>query len=98
MSISSKGVQGETAIGGASGIVASGVITVQVFSDSADEGQIYEGEAIATGGQWSLGFVLSGPYVTAIAFDGDGNTSEFSIPRALGTGLTPRAYLPFVQK
>ena len=55
--------------------------TVEVFSDDADEGRIYEGTTTADGsGRFSFskpgGF--TGPNVTATATDADGNTSEFS--------------------
>jgi CSLREA domain-containing protein len=65
--------------------------TVEVFSDAQDEGAIYEGTTTANGsGNWTLtepgGF--SGPYLTATATDGDGNTSEFSTPISVGE-VTP---------
>jgi CSLREA domain-containing protein len=55
--------------------------TVEVFSDAADEGAIYEGTTIANAsGNWTLTKAggLTGPYVTATATDANGNTSEFS--------------------
>jgi len=60
--------------------------TVEIFSDMADEGAIYEGTTIAdASGRWSLskpaGF--AGPNLTATATDAAGNTSEFSSPFAV---------------
>ena len=57
--------------------------TVEVFSADDDEGQTYEGTAVANGsGAWALaaGHAFAGPYVTATATDGAGNTSPFSSP------------------
>lgn len=56
---------------------------IEVFSDAADEGAIYEGTTTANAaGNWTLTKPggLTGPYVTATATDGQGNTSEFSAP------------------
>ncbi|MGA9349284.1 MAG: CSLREA domain-containing protein [Anaerolineae bacterium] len=57
--------------------------TIEVFSDAADEGAIYEGTTTANAaGNWTFTKPggLTGPYVTATATDGQGNTSEFSAP------------------
>ncbi len=57
--------------------------TIEVFSDAADEGALYEGTATAnSSGNWTLTKAggLTGPYVTATATDANGNTSEFSAP------------------
>jgi parallel beta-helix repeat protein len=56
---------------------------IEVFSDSEDEGRVYEGSATSAGdGQWTRskagGFI--GPCLTATATDAEGNTSEFSEP------------------
>ncbi len=57
--------------------------TVEVFSDSSDEGEVYEGQTAADG---AGNFVfnkcapLTGPHLTATATDMAGNTSEFSSP------------------
>ena len=55
--------------------------TVDIYSDSGDEGEVYEGSTAADG---DGGFIFegsaSGPNITATATDGDGNTSAFSWP------------------
>jgi hypothetical protein len=54
---------------------------VEIFSDSSDEGAIYEGTVTADGsGNFSWIGVASGPNVTAVAIDTAGNTSQFSTP------------------
>jgi titin len=59
--------------------------TIDIYSDSADEGEVYEGSIVADG---DGGFIFegspAGPNVTATATDGDGNTSAFSWPLAAG--------------
>ncbi len=60
--------------------------TVEIFSDAEDEGRVYEGTAIADGTgafTFSKPAGLTGPYITATATDGEGNTSAFSSPRLL---------------
>ncbi len=65
---------------GASGTVCAGC-RVALYSDSADEGQIYHDIVQDDGtGHWTYSGLLYGPYVTATAIDGSGNTSEFSAP------------------
>ena len=57
--------------------------TVEIFSDSSDEGAIYEGRTTADGsGAFTLnkGTPFIGPHLTATATDSSGNTSEFSAP------------------
>jgi hypothetical protein len=71
--------------------------TVEIFSDAEDEGRLYEGTAIAdAAGHFTFdkGSLLSGPYVTTTATDGQGNTSEFSAPVA----RLVQVYLPLVLK
>jgi parallel beta-helix repeat protein len=65
---------------GAAGTGCAGC-TVHVFSDSADEGETYQGFAsVDASGTWIYSGTLAGPNVTATNTDGDGNTSEFSTP------------------
>lgn len=59
---------------------------VELYSDDEDEGRIFEGQVVAdVDGAFSYakpgGF--AGPNLTAIAIDGDGNTSSFSEPARL---------------
>jgi hypothetical protein len=54
---------------------------IDVFSDQADEGAIYEGSTmVAADGTFVFPGTPSGPYITATVTDGEGNTSEFSDP------------------
>jgi hypothetical protein len=81
----------ETAV---SGTACSGC-TVEVFSDGEDEGRIYEGTTIADAVGvfvFDKSIPLTGPYLTATATDGQGNTSEFSTPVA----RTVQVYLPLI--
>jgi parallel beta-helix repeat protein len=62
---------------------------VEVFSDAEDEGRVYEGSTVAdAAGRFTFTkrSGLSGPFITATATDGEGNTSEFSAPRLLVVG------------
>jgi titin len=57
--------------------------TVEVFSDSQDEGRIYHGSAATNDdatGTWRFPGAVTGPKITATITDADGNTSEFSAP------------------
>ena len=57
--------------------------TVEVFSDSSDEGAIYEGRTTANDAglfTFSKGDAFIGPHLTATATDVNSNTSEFSLP------------------
>jgi len=52
---------------------------VEIFSDSLDEGRIYEGTTTADGsGNFMWTGNTTGPNVTAVAIDTAGNTSQFS--------------------
>jgi hypothetical protein len=61
--------------------------TVEIFSDSLDEGAIYEGTVTADAiGIFTWSGTASGPHVTATCTDAAGNTSAFSA-YALVTGV-----------
>lgn len=63
--------------------------TVEIFSDSGDEGEHFEGQATADGRgvfAFNKGAPFIGPHLTATATDGDGNTSEFSVPTSGAAG------------
>jgi len=71
--------------------------TVEVFSDAADEGAVHEGTTTAdASGNWTFSKParMTGPYVTATATDGQGNTSQFSTP----AWIARRMHLPLVLK
>jgi hypothetical protein len=64
--------------------------TVEIFSDSDNEGEVYEGQTTADGigvFTFTKGVSFTGPHLTASATDPDGNTSEFSTPTS-GTHRT----------
>jgi hypothetical protein len=57
--------------------------TVEIFSDSSNEGEIYEGQTAADGVgffTFNKGKSFIGPCLTATATSADGNTSPFSVP------------------
>lgn len=54
---------------------------VDIYSDSEDEGRIYEGSTTADAdGRFTFDEEPSGPYITATATEADGSTSIFSNP------------------
>ena len=56
---------------------------IQAYSDSSNEGQVYEGQTTTdgTGGFiFNKGASFTGPHLTATVTDADGNTSQFSVP------------------
>ena len=74
-----------TAAGPVAGTACAGC-TVDVFSDSANEGRTYEGSAVTDGsGAWTFPGQVSGPNLTATATNSAGSTSEFSSPFSCGT-------------
>ncbi|MGD2147990.1 MAG: right-handed parallel beta-helix repeat-containing protein [Anaerolineae bacterium] len=57
--------------------------TVEIFSDSSDQGALLEGQTTADAlGVFTLdkGVPFTGPHLTATTTDIDGNTSQFSLP------------------
>ncbi len=72
--------------------------TVEIFSDNADEGKVYEGAAVVdSNGEWSRSINLTGPNVTAVAIDASANnSSEFSAPKTISANFA--VYLPAIIK
>ena len=63
--------------------------TIEIFSDSSDEGKVYEGQTKADGNgdfTFSKGASFTGTHITATATDADGNTSVFSVPTSGTSG------------
>lgn len=61
--------------------------TVDIYSDRAGEGEVYEGSALADAdGGFTFDKAPSGPQITATATDADGNTSLFSDPFPVSGG------------
>jgi parallel beta-helix repeat protein len=57
--------------------------TVEIFSDKADEGEVYEGQTVADDSglfTFNKGVSFTGPHLTVTATDDEGNTSAFSPP------------------
>jgi parallel beta-helix repeat protein len=57
--------------------------TVEIFSDSGNEGVTYEGRAVADGNgtfAFDKDAAYNGPFLAAISTDPDGDTSQFSTP------------------
>jgi CSLREA domain-containing protein len=78
-----------TAAGSASGTACSNC-AIDIFSDSADEGAIYEGSTMSDAtGNWFYPNVVTGPNITATMTAPNGSTSRFSLPFALPTTPTP---------
>ena len=62
---------------------------IEIFSDNADEGRVYEDFTTGPTGAFSWNGTLNGPNVTATARDSNNNTSPFSAPFPVGTCNTP---------
>jgi hypothetical protein len=72
--------------------------TVEIFSDSTNQGRLYEGSTVADGtGRFTWTGIPTGPFVTVTVTDPSGSTSEFSNPLFI-TGVAekepqnPRAF------
>jgi hypothetical protein len=74
--------------------------TIEIFSDTDDEGHLYEGAALAGSGSGAFTWSgrLHGPNVTATATMPSGATSAFSDPFGVGPCVVPRVFLPLVKK
>jgi hypothetical protein len=60
---------------------------VDIYSDSEDEGEVYEGwTVVGEEGAFTFAKTVSGPNITATATDAEGNTSNFSQPVQVGAG------------
>lgn len=78
-----------TAAGSASGTACSNC-AIDIFSDSANEGAIYEGSTMSDGtGNWFYPNAVTGPNITATMTAPNGSTSRFSLPFALPSASTP---------
>ena len=72
-----------TAVSPVSGSACAGC-TIDIYSDAADQGKVYEGAATAdANGRFTFDEEAVGPFVTATATDAGGNTSPFSEARAV---------------
>ncbi|MGD8554112.1 MAG: hypothetical protein PVJ07_05255 [Anaerolineales bacterium] len=74
--------------------VTSPNATLEIFSDDADQGGIFEGSAVADE-EGAFSFLMpvgrfSGPNVTATATDSLGNTSDFSLPETPPVAVVTR--------
>lgn len=70
---------------------------IEIFSDSANEGRIYEGTTTANGaGSFTWNGTLHGPHVTATSTTSTGATSPFSAPFNIGGCVAPRIYVPYL--
>lgn len=68
---------------------------VEIFSDSTDEGRVFEGAVTAdAAGNFTWAGTPSGPFVTATVTDTAGNTSVFSAPFLLTAVQEERAGVP----
>ncbi len=78
-----------SSVGPATGTACASCI-IDIYSDSADEGRVYEGSAVADGGgAWTYVASVDGPNITATATDAIGNTSQFSGTTACGAQCLP---------
>jgi hypothetical protein len=74
----------DLALGNVSGM-ACPYCEILFYSDTSDEGSVYEGQTTADENgflTFKKGFEFNGPFLTATATDPQGNTSGFSIPTA----------------
>jgi len=70
---------------------------IEIFSDSANEGRLYEGSTTANGaGAFTWKGILHGPHVTATSTTSTAATSPFSAPFNIGGCVAPRIYMPYI--
>ena len=74
--------------------------TVEIFTDTADEGRVFEGWTMADGstGAFTWSGMLDGPNVTATGTTATGATSAFSAPSNVGPCVIPQVFIPFVAR
>ena len=61
--------------------------TIDVYSDKADEGRVYQGTVGAdASGNWTYSGTVYGPNATATSTDANHSTSEFSAPVVVSSG------------
>ena len=78
-----------------SGSTAHPNAIIEIFSDSDDEGKIYEGTTTAdANGNFQWNGMPTGPFVTATATDSAGNTSQFSTPVNVTSVQTAEQSIP----
>jgi CSLREA domain-containing protein len=76
--------------------LACAMCTVEIFSDSENEGRLFEGSVFTSDGTWSFDGPLTGPNITATNTDQSDNTSPFSAPFALPTPTASPSASPTV--
>jgi CSLREA domain-containing protein len=67
---------------------------VEIFSDSEDEGRVFEGAVFTNDGNWTFNGSVGGPHVTATNTDMSNNTSAFSAPFSLPTPTPTPSPIP----
>jgi hypothetical protein len=75
----------DIAMGSVTGTACANCI-IEIFSDSGNEGKVFEGQIKADSSgafTYEHGVSFTGPYLTATATDADGSTSEFSLTHAM---------------
>lgn len=92
-------IRGTTVV--STSLAAQGTAMVDIFSDDADEGRVFEGRTtLDARGAFTFEPLVppAGPNITATVTDADGNTSEFSVPALLTPPPRYFLWLPAVVK